>query len=878
MQHHPIDAIAAIDDSGSVINYGELVSRASALAHDIGEQRRLILLEGGQTIDWLVAYVACLIGRHPCLIFPAGNIHPQQVLDETFLPSVWLTSRDAYRAVHRNDREPISLHEDLAVLLSTSGSTGSAKCVRLSQQNITANAAAIAEYLGLSSKDHGVVNLPTHYSYGLSIVNSHLYTGGRLLLTSRSVSEPAFWDFCTEHSATSFAGVPHIYELLQRVDLAARAPKTLRYFTQAGGRLKPELVKHFEEIARKNGWSLVVMYGQTEATARMAYMPSAQLRDHPDCIGIAVPGGRFSLVGDDDAVISADETDGELIYEGPNVMMGYALSPADMALPAGPARLPTGDIARRTADGFYRITGRKSRFVKIFGNRIGLDDVEHILTQQGHDSIATGIDDQLLIVTRDADASKAIEGIIRAELKLPKEYFQIQLVDDYPRLASGKTDYASLKKGLQPPGVDLPNPSAKRRWFSRAQPANKTETVVDIYRSVFGEKADDEGANFRSLGGDSLNYVVTALALERLIAKLPEEWDTLSIATLTEMASEPDNVPNVSYKTSPIMKIDTVRGLACLLIVAFHFVGASPKDGMRLPDNSIWRYVIDSTVMLRLPIFTVIAGYLYGAMPVVRGRYGEFLLRKARQLLIPMLFVMFVYIALRYMKDGRQEDILWAILGGYRHLWYLEILFIMFVIVGVADIVFKNKNFMLIAMTMMSVVLTTAISTDDVFHFDSTFFLFPFFLFGLALYRNQNLLKEPRVLILALLTTLGTLAFQQASMLGYLPEINWRILRPSEMTPLVSLVAWLCGCAATVALLHMLPRISLLEKIAAYSFTIYLWHPAASDVVRKAFNILSIKNDWIVLFGGVAIAVIIPICMHIAVARYPKISWLVTGR
>jgi acyl-CoA synthetase (AMP-forming)/AMP-acid ligase II/surface polysaccharide O-acyltransferase-like enzyme len=867
------DAIAAIDDSDRSITYGELRSAAQVLLAKIGTRRRLILLEGRNRIDWLIAYTAGLIGQHPMLIAPAGSDGTMVRLEAAFRPSMRMIAETGYQPELLDAAADVLLHPDLAVLLSTSGSTGSAKCVRLSLANISANAASICTYLEIDAGERGLVNLPTHYSYGLSIVNSHLMAGATMLLTGRSVTEPEYWAFCNRHEATSFAGVPHSYDLLRRIDLAGKLPRSLRYFTQAGGRLSPELARHFSGIAADRAISFFVMYGQTEATARMAYMPPELIAKHPDCIGIAIPGGRFSVVDSEGNLVTEAGREGELIYEGPNVMMGYATSPEDLASPAGAARLSTGDLARRNAAGLYQITGRLSRFIKIFGNRIALDEVERSLAADGHDVIATGIDDQLLVVTRNAAASAALKSAIRTKLKLPEEYFTVRAVTEYPLLPSGKIDYAGLKASLQAPGFSATEPGP-----ANAEEVAPRERVAAIFRSVFGDAANDENASFRSLGGDSLNYVVTALSLEQVMGDLPHDWDKMSIGALARQATIGAGGAIPAGRGKVLTKIDTVRGLACLLIVAFHFVGLTPDDGMRLQPDSWWHYFMNSFVMLRLPLFTALAGYLYGALPADRDNYRSFILRKCQQLLLPMIFATIVYIVLRRISDGREEDILWAFLGGYRHLWYLETLVLLFAMIGIIDSLVRPGGNGLVGLMALSAIVSFSVPSDDVLHLKSTFFLFPFFLFGLMLYRLPTMLQSRAVLGIAVVVMTATLVVQQLSMNGIGIAADWHILRPGSQPLLVTVLAWLCGSAAVVVLLHLMPRISFLEVVAVYSFTIYLWHPAANVVAQKVLDKVGVDIDWLVFVLGVAGGVMIPIAIHKTALRFPRLSLPVIGR
>ena len=576
-----VAALAAIDCRGQSMTYGELLARAGLVAEAIGQTRRLVMLEGGATVDWLVAYVGCLLGRHPVMMVPAGDMATADRLSASYGPAFRLMAEADFWPQPQDGAGSPELHPELAVILSTSGSTGSTKCVRLSRGNVAANARSIGKYLELEADERGVVSLPTHYSYGLSIVNSHLAAGATLLLTPRSVIEPEFWDFCGQRGATSFAGVPYSYELLQRVDLAAKAPPTLRYFTQAGGRLPAEQVLHFTGLARANGWRFYVMYGQTEATARMAYLPLEQAEAHPDCIGVAIPGGRFELVDPVGLPITEPMAEGELVYMGPNVMMGYAMAPADLALGAGPARLPTGDMARCTPDGLYQITGRISRFVKIFGNRVGLDDVEKILERAGFPAIATGMDERLLVVTRDPAAEAAILDLLAERLHLPADKIMVRVVDEYPLLPTGKIDYARLK-------AELNAEIEREQWWSVCHdvPEDRAEGVRKLFADVFGS-ADDEEASFNARGGDSLTYISTVLALEPLIPNLPENWSDLPLRELVALAEAGEAAAG---GTGPVQltvpkNLDSVRAFACMMVVALHVIGIDSGVGAALAQR-----------------------------------------------------------------------------------------------------------------------------------------------------------------------------------------------------------------------------------------------------------------------------------------------------
>jgi len=298
------------------------------------------------------------------------------------------------------------LYPELGLLLATSGSTGDPRIVRLSYRNLAVNTASICEYLHLNERERPVTTLPMQYTYGLSVINSHLLAGACVLLTTASLVQKEFWSFLETEKATSFGGVPYTYEILKKIHVFQKTLPSLRTITQAGGRLPVALQKEVGLWARQQGIAFYVMYGQTEATARMAYLPPEQCLKKLGSIGKAIPGGRFRLLDKSGAIITEADQIGELVYEGENVSLGYAQRREDFLL--GDVRqgvLFTGDLARRDAEGYYYIEGRQKRFVKIFGIRVSLDACEEILREKypGLALACDGRDDCLMVyVERDS--------------------------------------------------------------------------------------------------------------------------------------------------------------------------------------------------------------------------------------------------------------------------------------------------------------------------------------------------------------------------------------------------------------------------------------------------------------------------------------------
>lgn len=422
------ERIAVVTEAGERISYAELARRADAFAAQLGGRRRLLCVEAANVIEPLVALLAGLRAGSPVLLLASDG--PNDTVLERYRPDARFHRDGAEWRLDLSDPPSGPLHPDLALLLATSGSTGAAKLVRLSHSAIDANAASIIEYLQIGQDDAAITSLPFHYSYGLSVVASHLACGARLLLTDRSVMEPEFWLFAEREGVTSIAGVPYNYQLFESIGLRGNAPSTLRTMTQAGGRLPPETGALYGKWMRERGGRFFTMYGQTEATARMAYLPPERQLQSPGAIGVPIPGGAFRLRDEDGADVTDAGGPGELIYSGPNVMMGYAERPEDLARGPELTELPTGDLAERREDGLYYIVGRKSRFSKLFGLRISLNEIEDRLRGRNLQTDVAGDDSLIVICGAHLPPDLALE--LSDEYGLPPECFQVLDVSETP--------------------------------------------------------------------------------------------------------------------------------------------------------------------------------------------------------------------------------------------------------------------------------------------------------------------------------------------------------------------------------------------------------------------------------------------------------------
>jgi lysophospholipase L1-like esterase/acyl carrier protein len=254
-------------ERGERLTYAELADRTDALAAQIGGAARLFIIEFDNVLECVVAYLACLRAGHPVILVEPGSTERDKRTSATYgAAAIFHLADGAWRFDMLDAARPVSPHPELCVLLSTSGTTGSPKLVRLSRANIQANAESIAAYLHMRPADRAMTSLPLYYSYGMSVLNSHLHAGAALLLTQRSVAEEPFWALFESEGATTLSGVPFTFDLLERIGFRSRHYPALRYLAQAGGRMPAERVALYARWARENGKQIFVMYGQTEVS------------------------------------------------------------------------------------------------------------------------------------------------------------------------------------------------------------------------------------------------------------------------------------------------------------------------------------------------------------------------------------------------------------------------------------------------------------------------------------------------------------------------------------------------------------------------------------------------------------------------------------
>jgi long-chain acyl-CoA synthetase len=453
--------------TGEFYSYSRVDQLADEVAAKlVSPEKRLVLLLADNSLGSLVAYLAALRSGNAVMLASAtadesfirryvDSYHPEWILG----PSNRVVSLDVAQVVgtsisgltvgEARSLSEEAIHADLAMLLLTSGSTGSPKAVRLTRQNLVSNAAAICEYLRIDGSETAITSLPMSYSYGMSVLNSHLHAGANLVLTNASATTSAFWDLFRARSCTSLAGVPFTYEILQRLRFVEWHLPALRYVTQAGGRLPQARAREFASWAAQKGVRFYVMYGQTEASPRISYVPPERLLDKVGSIGIPIPGGRLWIESSPGvAALPGDE--GQIVYRGPNVMMGYAHSRTCLAKGDELAGLlHTGDIGHADSEGYFFVTGRSKRFLKLFGLRIGLDEVETLVESFLDCPVAcVGSDEGLVIVVASSAEldPAAVKRFVSQRCAVHSSAVQVRYADALPTSESGKRDYATISQ------------------------------------------------------------------------------------------------------------------------------------------------------------------------------------------------------------------------------------------------------------------------------------------------------------------------------------------------------------------------------------------------------------------------------------------------
>ena len=533
-------APALVTEDGAVLSHDDLRGRVERLVRRLppaAQGRRLVHVPLRRDAASVTAYLATLEAGHVALV--TGDDDRARRVPEHYRPDVVVTGHpdDPFALLSAAPRHV--LHPDLALLLSTSGSTGSPKLVRLSHRNVVGNATAIARALRITAADTAITSLPLHYCFGLSVLHSHLLVGGCVVLHEGSVLDAGLWDAVHAHGVTTLAVVPHAVELMESTGVLERPHPSLRLVAQAGGRMPPERVVRTARTGSEQGWELAVMYGQTEATARICVLDPPLVAGNPDAVGRPVPGTTLHL---DTTVPEAADGAGEVVVRGPGVMMGYAEHPDDLALGALLTELRTGDLGRLDERGLLRVVGRRSGFVKVMGLRVDVATVERALEAAGLTPCVSG-DDAGLRVAVEPEVGVAAAETAGCARRLAGEASGLGVaavavaVVPLARLENGKVDRD---------GCDaLVRGDAGACAGTRLQPAGPGAPALAVrvatgLGELLGGGGDgvDLDLSFVQQGGDSLSHVQASALLEGLVGPLPRGWHHRPLGELVRLGHQ----------------------------------------------------------------------------------------------------------------------------------------------------------------------------------------------------------------------------------------------------------------------------------------------------------------------------------------------------
>lgn len=452
-------SLAAIDDDGGLLTYGDIVALREDLAKVI-QERELVYCLCENRVGALAGFLALYDNKDVCLLLSAKiDKGLLDTLIETYHPSYfWMPEIKAdetgYELVFRfkdyvlcktGENAPV-MHPALSMLMTTSGTTGSPKLVRHKYGNIEANARNVAQVFGWTPKERGIIDLPMQYTMGLNVINSHLFAGASVLLIEANLLSPKYWSFIKEQKGTNFTGVPFSYEILNRLRFGRMDLPFLTTMAEGGGKLSDSLFKTFAKLAEEKGKRFFATFGTTETSARLSFLPPEDAITHIGSIGNAIPEGKLILVDENGNEITREGVEGELRYEGPNVTMGYGTSIEDLIKGDEFCGIyETGDLAKRDVDGYFYIVGRKKRFLKLFGLRVSLDQCEKIIQDSFEIECAcTGDDSIMRIYITEESLREEVRTLISNKTGLKSSFFDVRVTNSIPHFESGKINYREL--------------------------------------------------------------------------------------------------------------------------------------------------------------------------------------------------------------------------------------------------------------------------------------------------------------------------------------------------------------------------------------------------------------------------------------------------
>ena len=458
--------IAIIDKTNFNLSYEQVFSKTDEIQKKI-KIRSLILIVADNSLGSLIAYIFCILNDHVGIIIDSKT-NREDILKifKKYQPNYIFSSKEKnfifkkicseefhffdHILMKNKKGKKKELNKNLSLLLSTSGSMGAIKFVKLSKKNLKYNSDSIIKYLKINKDDSTITNLPISYSYMLSIINTHLEVGASIVISKHSLIEREFWETFRNNKVTSFNGVPYTYEMLSKIGLRNIKSNSLKYLTHAGGKIEKKELKEIIKFCKKNDLKFFSMYGQTEASPRISYLKSEFSEKKIGSIGKGIPGNKIYLIDKYGKKILKPFLEGEIVCEGKNIFMGYSNNYKDLKKNNEKNyKLKTGDLGFFDNDKFFYISGRINKIAKIFGNRIDLSALESLMIKKGFKVACISNNKKIFIFIEKKHNKKNVINTISNITKLNINSFELIKLKHLPRTSNNKISYNELKKNAR---------------------------------------------------------------------------------------------------------------------------------------------------------------------------------------------------------------------------------------------------------------------------------------------------------------------------------------------------------------------------------------------------------------------------------------------
>lgn len=452
--------IALIDENENSYSYKELNFLVNECSKTL-KNYNLAFLIANNTLDFIVSYLS-LLRSNVLVVLLDRQIRKDDLIRllNLYKPDIIVRTSEDNLPIHNlrcvknkknlgiylfNKRKKI-INKKIAQLISTSGTTGSEKFVKQSFKALDDNIKKISNFLKISNEDNTITTMDPHYTYALSIINTHIYKGATVILNNSSFFEKKFWEKFEKYKINTFGGVPFHYEMLKKLKFHEKKINHLKYITQAGGKINDLVLDYFIDISEKKNFKFFVMYGQTEAISRISILDYRFLKKYKGSVGKPLRGYKIWISKKNDL---DQKKNGEIIFSGKNIMSGYSHNLKDLEKIEIIKKHNTGDIGYINNEGFIFITGRKKRYIKFYGHRINLDDIEKKINFRKTICACEEINNKIyLFLLKDINSDLIFKKYLR-NVFYSKKNINFFLVKEIPKNNNNKIDYKKLIKFLK---------------------------------------------------------------------------------------------------------------------------------------------------------------------------------------------------------------------------------------------------------------------------------------------------------------------------------------------------------------------------------------------------------------------------------------------